>query len=192
MAALAMPQRAYDLSRDPNAAARVARLEYEVGNAARATHAFESFLAQCAARARAPQFAAARQLQTAAASTARLPCKPTCLRRLGSSSSPARCRGANASSVSAVLDAGERRISFSKPGYETRTLQLKLDPGEPAPAASTSTKADGGRSENRFRKPRWSRNWRRERRASTVGEPKNLRGEIRGRTRTPRAACACA
>ena len=158
VAALADVQRAYDLSRDPTLLLEVARLEREVGNAARSTHAFELFLAQCADRVpERNRLLAARQLQAAAAGTARLAVQTNVL---GASVELESQRGVATGSgfvVSVLLDAGERRVSFSKPGYETRTLQLKLDPGETRTLRVDLDKADGGRSETGSEKPRWSR-----------------------------------
>jgi PEGA domain len=157
-AALADAQRAYDLSRDPTLLLEVARLERKVGNAARSTHAFELFLAQCGDRvSEQSKLLAARQLQAAAAGTARLAVQTNVL---GASVELEPQRGVATGTgfvVSVLLDAGERRVSFSKPGYETRTLQLKLDPGETRTLRVDLDKADGGRSETGSEKPRWSR-----------------------------------
>src|SRR5258705_12484852 len=73
VAALASWQRAYELSSDPTLLLEVARLEREVGNAARATHAFELFLTQGDGRVseQRKQFAA-RQMQVGAAGTSHL------------------------------------------------------------------------------------------------------------------------
>lgn len=156
-AALASAQRAYDLSRDPRLLLDVGRLEREVGNAARAAHAFELFLAQCGDCAtERRKLLAARQREAAAASTARLAVQTNVV---GASVELEPERGVASSSgfiVSVLLDAGERRVSFSKPGYETRTLQLKLEPGETRTLRVDLDKADAGRSETGSQRPRWT------------------------------------
>jgi len=58
--------------------------------------------------------------------------------------------------VSVLLDAGERRLSLSKPGYETRSLVLALEPGEVRALRVDLDKATSGRSETGSIKPRWS------------------------------------
>jgi hypothetical protein len=155
--ALGYAQRAYDLSADPTLLLQVAELEREVGNAARATHAFEQFLAKSGDRVpERRKLLARRQLQAAAAGTARLAVQTNVL---GASVELEPERGVAAVSgfvVSVLLDAGERRLNFSKPGYETRTLQLKLEPGETRELRVDLDKADGGRSETGSNKPRWT------------------------------------
>jgi hypothetical protein len=70
-AALANWQRAYELSSDPTLLLEVARLEREIGHAARATRAYELFLAHGEGRVSEPRrLLAARQLQAAATNTA--------------------------------------------------------------------------------------------------------------------------
>jgi hypothetical protein len=156
-AALTNAQQAYDLSSDPTLLLDVARLERQVGNAARATHAFEQFLAHAGNRVpEARKLLARRQLQAAAAGTARLAVQTNVV---GASVELEPEHGVALSSgfvVSVLLDAGERRISFSKPGYETRALQLTLEPGESRALRVDLDKADGGRSETGSNKPRWT------------------------------------
>jgi hypothetical protein len=159
-AALAKWQRAYDLSGDPTLLLEVARLEREVGNAARATHAFELFLSQGSNRvSEQRKLFASRQLQAAAASTARLNLQTNVL---GASVELEAERGVATSSgfvVGVLLDAGERRLSLSKPGYETQTLVLTLEPGETRTLRVDLDKAVGGRSESGSTKPRWTVAW---------------------------------
>jgi len=157
-AALTEAQRAYDLSHDPLLLLDVARLERQLSNAARATHAFELFLVQCGDRAPdRTKLIAGRELMAAAAGTARLAVQTNVL---GASVELEPERGVATGSgfvVSVLLDAGERRVSFSKPGYETQSLQLKLDAGETRTLRVDLEKADGGSSDSGAEKPRWSR-----------------------------------
>jgi hypothetical protein len=156
-AALAAWQRAYDLSSDPTLLLEVARLEREIGHAARATHAFELFMAQGEGRVSAQRRVfAARQLQAAAASTARLKVQTNVL---GASVELEPERGVATGTgfvVNVLVDAGERRLSFSKPGFETRTVVLMLEPGEERQLRIDLDKAVAGRSETGSSKPRWS------------------------------------
>jgi hypothetical protein len=135
----------------------VARLEREVGNAARATHAFELFLAQGGGRvSEQRKLFAARQLQAAATNTARLTIQTNVL---GASVELEPQRGVATGSgfvVSVLVDSGERRLSLSKPGYETQTLVLTLEPGEVRALRVDLDKAAAGRSETGSSKPRWS------------------------------------
>jgi hypothetical protein len=157
-AALASWQRAYELSSDPTLLLEVARLEREVGNPARATHAFELFLAQGGGRvSEQRRLFAARQLQAASINTARLTVQTNVL---GASVELEPERGVATGAgfvVSILVDAGERRLSFSKPGYETQTLLLTLEPGEVRGLRVDLDKAAAGRSETGSSKPRWSR-----------------------------------
>ena len=157
-AALADAQHAYDLSRDPTLLLDVARLERIVGHAARATHAFEVFLAQSGDRVPRRILAlAARQREASASCTARVAVQTNVL---GASVELEPERGVASSSgfvVSILLDAGERRISFNKPGYETRTLLLQLEAGETRTLRVDLDKADAGHSESGSQKPRWTR-----------------------------------
>jgi hypothetical protein len=157
-AALAAWQRAYELSSDPTLLLEIARLERDIGNFARATHAFEQFLARGEARVpyQRMQFAA-RQMQAAAALTARLNVQTNVL---GAVVELEPERGVASSSgfvVSLLVDAGERRLSFGKPGYETRSLVVTLEPGEVRRLRVDLDKAAGGRSETGSSKPRWTR-----------------------------------
>ena len=156
--ALVRWQRAYELSSDPTLLLEVARLERDLGNLARATYAFEQFLARGAGRVPEPQRQlAARQLQSAAASTARVNLQTNVL---GASVELEAQRGVASGvgfAINLVLDAGERRLSLSKPGYETQSLVLKLEPGEGRSLRVDLDKAAGGRSETGSSKPRWTR-----------------------------------
>ncbi len=156
-AALANWQRAYELSSDPTLLLEVARLEREVGHAARATHAFELFMAQGEGRVTVQRRVfAVRQLRAAAASTARVKLQTNVL---GASVELEPERGVATGTgfvVHLLLDAGERRLSLSKPGFETRTLVLTLEPGEVRNLRVDLDKAAAGRSETGSSKPRWS------------------------------------
>lgn len=156
--ALVRWQRAYELSSDPTLLLEVARLERDVGNLARATHALEGFLAQGADRvSQGQRQLAVRQLQAAAASTARLNLQTNVL---GASVELEPQRGVATGAgfaINVVLDAGERRLSLSKPGYETQTLVLTLEPGETRALRVDLDKAAAGRSETGRTKPRWTR-----------------------------------
>jgi hypothetical protein len=155
--ALAKLRRAYALSSDPTLLLELGRLEREVGNWARATHAFEEFFASEPARVpEARRLVALRQLQAAASSTARLNLQTNVL---GASVELEAERGVATSSgfaISLLLDAGERRFSLSKPGYETRSLVVELEPGEVRHLRVDLDKAAGGRSETGSGKPRWT------------------------------------
>ncbi len=156
-AALANWRRAYELSSDPTLLLEVARLEREVGHAARATHAFELFMAQGEGRVSAQRRVfAARQLQAAAASTARVKLQTNVL---GASVELEPERGVATGTgfvVNVLVDAGERRLSLSKPGFETRTIVLLLEPGEVRALRVDLDKPAAGRSETGSSKPRWS------------------------------------
>jgi hypothetical protein len=150
--------RAYELSGDPTLLLEVGRLERELGNAARATFAFEQFLSVGAERVPEPRrLLALRQLQAAATGTARLNVQTNVL---GASIELEAERGvatASGFAIGVLLDAGERRFSLSKPGYETRSLVLTLEPGEVRALRVDLDKAAGGRSETGSSKPRWTR-----------------------------------
>jgi len=155
--ALARWQHAYDLSADPALLLEVARLERELGNQARATYAFEQYLANGAERLSEPRRQLAlRQLQAASAGTARLSLRTNVL---GASVELEPQRGVateSGFSINVLVDAGERRLSLSKPGYETRSLVLVLEPGETRSLRVDLDKAAGGRSETGSSKPRWT------------------------------------
>jgi hypothetical protein len=156
-AALLDFRRAYELSSDPTLLLEVARLEREIGHAARATHAFETFLAQGEGRVSEQRRSfAARQLQAAATNTARLTVQTNVLGALVELEPE---RGVTTSSgfmVNVLVDAGERRLSFSKPGFETRTLVLTLEPGEVRTLRVDLDRPAAGRSETGSSKPRWT------------------------------------
>lgn len=157
-AALAQWQRAYELSADPTLLLEVARLEREVGHAARATHAFELFMAEGKGRVSAQRWAfAAHQLQAAAAGSARLKLQTNVL---GAAVELEAERGVATSAgfvVDVLLDAGERRLSLSKPGFETRSLVLTVEPGEVRALRVDLDKPAAGRSETGSGRLRWSR-----------------------------------
>jgi hypothetical protein len=152
-------RRAYELSSDPTLLLEVGRLEREVGNAARATYAFEQFLANGVERVpEARRLLALRQLQAAGAGTARVNLQTNVL---GASVELEPERGVATSSgfaIGILLDAGERRLNLSKPGYETQSLVLTLEPGEVRTLRVDLDKAAGGRSETGSSKPRWTLN----------------------------------
>lgn len=157
-AALPQYQRAYELSQDPLLLLEVARLERDVGHAARATHALELFLDRGAGRVTEQRMSlAARQWQAVAANTARLTVHTNVL---GASLELEPERGVALASgflVNVLVDAGERRISLSKPGFETRTLLLNLDKGEVRALRVDLEKPAGNRSETGSGRPRWTK-----------------------------------
>lgn len=155
-AALAGFQRAYALSGDPALLLEVARLENEVGSPARAAHAFEIFLEQGAERLPQQRQLALRQLNALAAHTARVNMQTNVH---GAEVELEAERGVARTSgfvVSLLLDIGERRISLSKPGYETQTVSLNLEPGEVRTLRVDLDKAARGRSQAAPAKPRWA------------------------------------
>lgn len=157
--ALAKLRRAYALSSDPTLLLELGRLEREVGNFARATHALEEFFANEPARVpEARRLVALRQLQDAASATARLTIQTNVL---GASVELEAERGVATRAgfaISLLLDAGERRFSLSKPGYETRSLVVALEPGAVRHLRVDLDKASGDRSETGSSKPRWTLN----------------------------------
>ncbi len=157
-AALAAWQRAYELSSDPTLLLEIGRLERDNGNFARATYAFEQLLARGEERVPLPRLQlATRQLQAAAARTARLNVQTNVV---GAAVELEPARGVATSAgfvVNLLLDAGERRLSFGKPGYETRSLLVTLEPGEVRTLRVDLDKAVGGRSETGSTQPRWTR-----------------------------------
>jgi hypothetical protein len=157
-AALAAWRRAYELSADPTLLLEIGRLERDLGHDARATHAFEELLARGPQRVPASRLQfAARQLQEAAARTARLNVQANVLGALVELEPERGVASSNGFVVSLLLDAGERRLSFAKPGYETRSLVVTLEPGEVRSLRVDLDKAAGGRSETGSSKPRWTR-----------------------------------
>ena len=157
-AALPRYRQAYELSQDPLLLLEVARLERDVGHAARATHALELFLDRGAGRVSQQRMSlAARQWQAVAANTARLTVHTNVL---GASLELEPERGVALASgflVNVLVDAGERRISLSKPGFETRTLLLNLERGEVRALRIDLDKPAGGRSETGSGRPRWTK-----------------------------------
>ncbi len=157
-AALTNWQRAYELSADPTLLLEIARLERDAGHAARATHAFESFLAQGTGRVSEQRRGlVARQLQATAANTARLTVHTNVLGALVELEPERGVAVGGGFLVNVVVDAGERRLSLSKLGFETRTLVLVLEPGEVRALRVDLDKAAGGRSETGSSKPRLAR-----------------------------------
>lgn len=157
-AALVAWQRAYELSADPTLLLEIGRLERDVGNFARASHAFEQFLARGESRVPAPRMQlAARQLQETALRTARLNVQTNVLGALVELEPERGVASSNGFVVSLLLDAGERRLSFGKPGYETRSVVVTLEPGDSRTLRVDLEKAAGGRSETGSSKPRWTR-----------------------------------
>jgi len=147
-AALSRYQRAYELSRDPSLLLEVARLERTVGNSARAAHAFEQFLEQVGDRAPEPRKQlVTRQLQAAAANTARLNVQTNVVDAVAELEPQRGVATGSGFVVSFLLDAGERRLSLSKPGYETKSLVLSLQPGEVRTLRVDLDKAAAGRSD---------------------------------------------
>ena len=157
-AALADWRRAYELSADPTLLLEVGRLEREVGHATRATHAFELFLTQGAGRVPEPRRQlVARQLQAAAANTARLTVQTNVLGALIELEPERGVATSSGFTVNVLVDAGERRFSFSKPGFETQSFLLSLEPGEVRALRVDLDKPAAGRSETGSSKPRWTR-----------------------------------
>jgi hypothetical protein len=156
-AALVGFERAYALSSDPSLLLEVARLENEVGSPARAAHALEVFLDRPSARTPAPQRQLAlNRLKALSSQTARVTVQTNVQ---GAEAELEADRGVARSDgfvVSLLLDVGERRINLSKPGYETQTVSLTLEPGEVRTMRVDLDKAAKGRSQNAPAKPRWA------------------------------------
>lgn len=156
-AALVGLNRAYALSADPTLLLEVARLENEVGSPARAAHALEVFLERGAERLPQQRQLARRQLQALNAHTARVNVQTNVQ---GAEVEIEAERGVAKGSgfvVGLLLDVGERRISLSKPGYETQTVSLNLEAGEVRTLRVDLDKAARGRSQSSSVKPRWAR-----------------------------------
>lgn len=155
--ALSRYQRAYELSSDPSLLLEVARLEREVGHLARATDAFERFLERIGGElSDGRKQLLTRQLQAAASGTARVNLQSNVL-GAEIEIDPERGVAKTSGFVAALLlDAGERRISVSKPGYETQTLTLTLEPGEVKSLRVDLDKAAAERSEGSSVKLRWT------------------------------------
>lgn len=157
VAALTRYQRAYDLSGDPALLLEVGRLEREVGNAARAAHAFELFLQQAGESVPAPRKQlVSRQLQAASVNTARINLQTNVVDAVAELEQQRGVATGSGFVLSVLLDAGERRISLSKPGYETRNLVLQLEPGEVRSLRVDLDKAAAGRSDTSSGRLRWS------------------------------------
>jgi len=157
-AALVEWRRAFELSADPTLLLEIGRLEREVGHAALATHAFESFLAQADGRVTEPRrLLVARQLQAASTNTARLVVQTNVQGALVELEPDRGVATGSGFVVNVLVDAGERRLGFSKPGFETRTLLLSLEPGETRTLRIDLDKPAAGRSETGSSKPRWTR-----------------------------------
>jgi hypothetical protein len=157
VAALAGFQRAYALSADPSLLLEVARLENEIGSRARAAHAFEVFLERGVERLPQQREHALRQLEALGAHTARVNMQTNVQ---GAEVELEAERGVAKTSgfvVSLLLDVGERRVSLSKPGYETQTVSITLEPGEVRALRVDLEKAARGRSQAAPTKPRWAR-----------------------------------
>lgn len=155
--ALVLWQSAYDLSRDPTLLLEVARLERQQGRAARATRAFEVYLAQGGDRVPARQgLVARRQMQEAAAVTARLHIRTNVLGAAVELEPERGVAAVDGFVLDLLLDAGERRVAFSKPGYETQSLVLTLEPGESRTLRVDLDKAVDDRSESGSSRPRFA------------------------------------
>ena len=154
---LASWQRAYELSSDPLLLLEIGRLERDIGNGARATHAFERFLAQGVGRVPSSRLVfAARQLQAVSSSTARVTVQTNVLGALVELEPQRGVATGGGFVVNLLLDAGERRLGFSKPGFETQTVVLTLEPGDVRSLRIDLEKAAAGRSERGSSKPRWT------------------------------------
>lgn len=155
-AALTAFQRAYALSADPALLLEVGRLEDQVGSPARAAHALETFLDRGALRMPEQVHAARQRLKFLGRRTARVNLQTNVQ---GAEIEIEAERGVAKSSgfvVSLLLDVGERRINLSKPGYETQTVTLSLEPGEVRAMRVDLDKAARGRSQATPTKPRWA------------------------------------
>jgi hypothetical protein len=151
---LAAFQRAYQLSADPTLLLEIGRLERQLGNPARAAHAFEQFLERGSERASPERVQLTRrQLRDSSATTARLNLQ-TNVHGATVELEPQRGVATPAGfAVDVLLDAGERTLLVSKPGYESQTVQLSLIPGEVRSLRVDLEKA-AGRSEAWPAKPR--------------------------------------
>jgi hypothetical protein len=155
-AALTAFQRAYSLSADPALLLEVGQLEDQVGSPARAAHAFETFLERGALRLPEQVHAARQKLKVLGRRTARVNVQTNVQ---GAEVELEAERGVAKSSgfvVSLLLDVGERRINLSKPGYETQTVTLNLEPGEVRALRVDLEKAARGRSQTTPARPRWA------------------------------------
>jgi hypothetical protein len=155
-AALTGFQHAYALSGDPTLLLEVARLENEVGSPARAAHAFELFLERGAERLPQQRQLALRQLKALGAHTARVNMQTNVHGAEVEVEAERGVAKSNGFVVNLLLDIGERRINLSKPGYETQTVSLDLQPGEVRTLRVDLDKAARGRSQAAPAKPRWA------------------------------------
>jgi len=138
--------RAYELSRDPALLLQVARLEQRAGHLARASNAFETFLEHADESAAEQRDYAARQLRMLRGRVARLQVQTNVQ---GAELELEPTRGVAERSgyiLTLLLDAGERKLSLSKPGYETQSISIALQPGEVRTVRVDLDKARGGRS----------------------------------------------
>lgn len=144
-AALERFKRAYELSSDPRLLYEVGELQRSQGQHAQAADAYTAFLrSEHVPVGRVT--AARRALAAVSIHTAELQLETNVQ---GATVAPDRgvVRGYGYV-VELLLDAGERQISLSKPGYETRTLTLALAPGESRRMRVDLEKADRGSSEH--------------------------------------------
>lgn len=155
--ALAAWQRAYELSSDPTLLLEIGRLERDLGNFARSAHAFEQLLARGGERVpSARRQLAARQLQAALARTAQINVQTNVVGALVELEPERGVATGSGFVVNLLVDAGERRLSFGKPGYETRSVVLTVEPGEVRTLRVDLDKPVGGRSETGSSQPRWT------------------------------------
>ena len=156
-AALASFRRAHELSSDPTLLLDIGRLERQLGNQARAAHAFEEFLERGSERV-APErvLLTRRQLRDAMVGVARLNLQTNVQ---GATVELVEAeRGVATSSgfaVNVLVDAGERSLIVSKAGYDSRALVIQVGPGEVRSLRVDLEKA-AGRSETSPNKPRWA------------------------------------
>jgi hypothetical protein len=99
---------------------------------------------------------AARQLQAASSRVARVSVQTNVLGALVELEPQRGVAVGGGFVVNLLLDAGERRLSFSKPGFETQTVVLTLEPGDVRSLRIDLDKAAAGRSERGSSKPRWT------------------------------------
>lgn len=157
VAALTRYRSAYELSRDPSLLLELGRLEREVGNSARAAFAFEQFLQQAGSGVLpSRKQLVTRQLQAAAVNTARVNLQTNVVDAVAELEPQRGVATGSGFVLSVLLDAGERRINLSKPGYETRSVVLSLQPGEVRSLRVDLDKAAAGRSDTSSGKLRWS------------------------------------
>jgi hypothetical protein len=154
--ALAAFQRAYALSADPALLLEVGRLEDRIGSPARAAHAFEVFLEHATDRMPQQVPLARQKLEALGRQTARVNLQTNVQGAEVELEAERGVARSNGFLVSLLLDVGERRINLSKPGYETQTVTLNLEPGEVRALRVDLDKATRGRSQATPTKPRWA------------------------------------